>query len=97
MIGAEPFEQFVGKFGAEFFTLVCDNVQGCSKMAVPFVKNGVSDSVSLFVWQGHQFDVFGECICHAENEFLATVRCFEGAKKISVYAMIRLSGLRKAR
>ncbi len=58
VIGAQPFEQFVRKASAKFFSLVGDDVEWRPKTTVPFVENGIRDGVGLFIWQGHEFNIF---------------------------------------
>ena len=76
VIGAKPFEQFVGELSAKFFTLICDNVQGGAKATVPFVEDGIRNCVSFLIWQGHQFNIFCESVSHAQNKLFTTVGSF---------------------
>jgi hypothetical protein len=80
MVGAKSFKQFIGEASTKFFALIGDNVQWGPKTAVPFVENGMSNSVGLV----------------AQNKLFNTVTGFEGSKEIGVNALVRFSGLRQA-
>ncbi len=93
MVGAKPFEQFIRKASAEFFSLISDNVMGGPKTAVPFVKNGISNSFGFFVWWGHQFDIFCQRFSHAQNKLFTNVTGFKGPKEIGMNALVGLGRL----
>jgi hypothetical protein len=49
VVGAQCFKQLFRKASTTFFALIGDNIEWGPEAAVPFVENGISNSVGLFV------------------------------------------------
>ncbi len=96
MVGAQPFEQLVRKASTKFFALVGNDVEWGPKATIPFVEDGIRNCVGFFVGQGHEFNIFCQSVCHAQNKLFATVTCFKGPKKVSMDALVWLSWLWQA-